>query len=79
MTADDILNRAGKILHDETGVLWPKSTLLGHLNDGQNEIVGVRPESSTVMAVVQLEPGVKQTIPAGGIRIVDMIKNRVGV
>lgn len=77
LTAGEILSRVSKTLLDEAGIYWPQDKLMQHLNDGQLEIVNVHPEIATRIKVVQLETGAKQTVPSDGIRIVEIIKNRV--
>jgi hypothetical protein len=74
-TAGDVTGRAAEILKDEMGILWPQSSLLEHVNDGQREIVNVRPEAATRVVVAQLDAGDQQTLPADGVRLVDIPRN----
>lgn len=74
-SADEVLGRVRDILMDEGGIYWPVENLLEFLNDGQREIVNVRPDAMTVVVVAQLDPGDRQTIPTDGIRFVEMPRN----
>jgi len=76
--ASDIVNRARKIIQDDTGIRWPDAECLDWLNDGQREIVLLRPEANVVNATVALIAGTKQTIPATGIQLLDIVRNMVG-
>jgi len=73
--AKDILTRASTIVNDTTSVRWPESELLNWLNDAQREIVNQRPDSNAVNVSHPLIAGTKQTIPAGGIRLLDVTRN----
>ena len=76
MQANIILGRAYVLLNDITNIRWPATELLGYLNDGQRQIVVYRPDASVSNATVALVAGsTKQTIPAGGIRVIDVVRN----
>jgi hypothetical protein len=75
LTADDVLSRASEILLDETRILWPEAKLLAHLNDAQREIVNLRPDAGAQVDAVRLDTGVKQTLPTGSLRLLDMPRN----
>lgn len=75
ITAQTQVERARIIIQDDTGVRWPDSELLGWLNDGQREIVVLKPDSSVNNENLQLVEGTKQEIPAAGISLVDVIRN----
>lgn len=75
ITAQQIVDRAGLILQDVTNVRWQESELLGWLNDGQRQVVELRPEAFAVNEALQLIAGTKQGIPATGIRLLDVVRN----
>lgn len=75
LTAADIFRRARRILFDPTGVRWPDSELLSYLNDAQNAIVQYRPEAYAVNAPLLLTSGTRQRIPAGGNRLLRVMRN----
>jgi hypothetical protein len=76
ITGQNIVNRAAIVLQDTTGVRWPQTDeLLLWLNDGQREIVLRKPDAYAQNAVVALVAGTKQSIPATGIQLLDVIRN----
>jgi hypothetical protein len=78
MKAKSIVDRAGIILHDTTKVRWLEAELLGWLNDAQREVVLLRPDASITNDNVNLIAGTKQSLPASGIRVMDVVRNTDG-
>jgi len=76
--ASSIISSARNVFHDSTGVRWPDSECLEWLNNGQRAIVNLRPEASVLNETMVLVAGTKQTIPASGIQLIDVIRNMVG-
>lgn len=76
ITAQAIIDKAQIILQDTTAVRWSESELLGWLNDGQREIVALRPDAYSKIANVTCVAGTKQSIPTSdGLRLLDVIRN----
>jgi hypothetical protein len=75
VTAEAILGRAATIIQDETGTRWPPEELLKWLNDGQREVVMLKPDAYAQNESVALVSGTKQTIPANGIALIDVVRN----
>lgn len=75
MLASDIINRARIVLNDADGVRWLDAELLNWINDGQRVIALVRPDASVANSSVALSVGTKQTIPADGLRLLDVVRN----
>lgn len=76
ITGTNIVERAAIVLQDTTGVRWPQTEeLLLWLNDGQREIVLRKPDAYAQNEVVALVAGTKQSIPAAGIQLLDVIRN----
>lgn len=76
ITAQAIVNKVQIILQDTTGIRWPDSTeLLGWLNDGQREVLVYKPNACVVNKSVALSAGTKQTLPADGIQLIDVVRN----
>jgi hypothetical protein len=73
--ASAILTKAKTIVQDSTGVRWQTSELLGWLNDGQRAVVSLKPDASVKNIAVALTVGSKQTIPADGIVMIDVVRN----
>lgn len=72
LTAQHLLDRVQTHLVDEGGDTWGRAELRNLLTDAQRELVGLRPEVYTVTEAVQLEPGVRQQVPQGGVWLVDV-------
>lgn len=70
-----LLVRAGDLLQDVTNIRWTQDEMLRWVNDGQREIVLQRPEASAVNGPVLLAAGTKQTLPALGLRLLDLPRN----
>lgn len=73
--ASDIITRAQTIVQDTTGVRWPSSELLQWLNDGQREVVNIKPSATAFNTVVNLQPGTLQQIGAGNLSLLRVIRN----
>ncbi|QRE00594.1 hypothetical protein [Pseudomonas phage Itty13] len=68
----EVLKRAGIILNDDQFVRWTKEELIGWINDGAAEIVIRRPSAHAITETVELQAGVLQRIPVGGIQLLDI-------
>lgn len=75
MLASEIISRAQTLLQDAAGTRWTSSELLKWISDGQRVIALVRPDSCSTHAAITLVAGTKQTLPAGGLRLLDVIRN----
>ena len=75
ITAQSIIDKAEIILQDTTNVRWPLAELLGWLNDGQREIVALRPDTFVKIASVALIAGTRQAIPSDGYQLVKITRN----
>jgi hypothetical protein len=75
VAVNDIVDKAEIILQDTTNTRWPASELIGWLNDAQLEIVLQKPEASITNESVAMTAGTKQSLPASGIQLIDVIRN----
>lgn len=75
MKASRVIGQARILLKDADAVRWTDAELLGWLNGAQLQIVAVRPDAKATKADLTLEEGVEQRIPAGGTRLLDVIRN----
>lgn len=75
ITGQQIIYRAEIILQDTTNVRWPEAELTYWLNDAQRAIVLIKPDASAVNAAVICVAGAKQSIPAAGVQLLDIIRN----
>lgn len=73
--AGDVLQRAGIILNDEDFVRWTKAELFAWLNDAACEVVIRRPAARAVTGEITLAAGALQQLPAGGIELLDVVRN----
>jgi hypothetical protein len=73
--AGEVLDKVEIILVDETNVRWSEDELLGWLNDGQREVVIYKPDATATCEAVELVAGVKQTLPTGGLGLLDVTRN----
>jgi hypothetical protein len=49
--------------------------LLGWLNDGQREVVILKPNSHVKNLAVRMTAGTKQSLPADGVQLIDVVRN----
>lgn len=70
-----VLSRVAVLLQDPTNIRWPQSELVDWLNDGQREVVLLKPNAFVKNVSVQLAAGTKQALPADGLSLVDMPRN----
>lgn len=75
LTADDVVTRVEFLLSDAGNVHWTSPEIVGYINDAQLEIVAVRPDAAARSEAVQLAAGVKQSLPTGGVFLMDVIRN----
>lgn len=78
LTAKSILRRVVDTLQDTTSVRWPIAELVRYLNDGQREILVYRPDALNVTSTLTLATGARQTLPANGAKLLDVIRNTSG-
>ena len=79
LTAKNIIDRASMIIQDLTNVRWPLSELVNWINDARREIAVVRPDIySEVKSDFSCTSGAKQTLPTGGLRLMDVPRNASG-
>ncbi|WP_328186903.1 phage adaptor protein [Marinobacter sp. OP 3.4] len=71
-TAGTICNQAATTLFDDTHVRWALAELVGHLSGAQRDVVMLKPAAYTMNQAVQLAPGTVQSLPDGGVALVDI-------
>lgn len=76
--ASAVITKARDILQDSTAVRWLDAEALRWLNEGQRYIALHRPDASATIANITLVVGTKQTLPASGLRLLD-VKRNMGV
>lgn len=78
-TAQSIVRDAQILLQDPDGIRWGAPELVGHLNDGQREILVLRPDLLTIGATLALAAGARQVLPSNCHQLVDIPRNTSGV
>jgi hypothetical protein len=79
ISAQSVVRRVVETLQDKTSIRWPVAELVRYLNDGQREIALYRPDSMVTNATVELDPAnSKQSIPANGSKLIEVIRNTDG-
>ena len=76
MLCSDVMAAIRRTLNDEDKVTFPDSVVLAALNEALSALVLYRADASATTSVVQLAPGTRQSIPADGIRLIRLIRNR---
>lgn len=74
-TAGNLIDQAAKVLQDETNIRWQRPELLDWLNAGQREVTMYKPDASSVVGTISLVAGSLQTIPTGGLKVLDVTRN----
>jgi hypothetical protein len=75
LPAASILSRAARLIVDETGIRWSQQELLDYLNDCRREMCVARPDLFATVATQQLLAGSRQSLPADGTRLIDVVRN----
>lgn len=75
LTAAYTIDKAELILQDTTNIRWSEAELLGWFNDGQREIVMVRPDTYVQTVSHPLVAGTRQTIPSNGYQLIKVVRN----
>lgn len=78
VAAKDIIWAAQDQLKDLAGDRWPAKELVQHLNDGQRDIVALRPDTVAATVELALVPGPKQRVPDDCSRLIDIPRNTGG-
>ena len=78
IAAQSIIRRCVETLQDTTSVRWPVNELVRYLNDGQREIVLHRPDAMVTNASHALSAGTRQSIPANGAKLIEVVRNTGG-
>lgn len=73
----DIYDRVVDLLldKDRSQPRWPDEELVRWINDSRMAIITRRPQACSQIATVALVSGTKQTIPADGVVLLDVIRN----
>lgn len=75
MQASDVIDDVRKTLNDNSEIRWTTDELISYLNAAMLQVALVRPDASAKTEAIQLVAGTKQSIPSGGLRLLDVIRN----
>lgn len=75
IAASAVLSTVSTLIQDTTNVRWPQAELLTYLNDGQREVAIYKPNASITNGNIVLAAGTKQSLPATGLVLVDVVRN----
>jgi len=78
MQASVVIGKAERILADEGNDHTSAAAMLGWFNSAQRLVVMMRPDAKTLRYVILLQEGPHQTIPAGGLRLIKLVRNQDG-
>jgi hypothetical protein len=75
ITVSSLLGKVAILLTDTTYTRWTQDELLGWLNDGQRELVALKPNAYVKLTAAQLVAGTRQSLPSDGFELVDVVRN----
>jgi hypothetical protein len=75
VTVRHIADLAEDLLQDEDNDRWTENDIVNWYNISAREIVSIRPDANPIVESILLASGTKQDIPAGGISMIDAIRN----
>lgn len=75
INAKNLLDRARRLIQDETSVRWPLPELRLWLNDALREIAVIKPTAFSDSIVFVLAPGTHQRLPDGYFSIMRVVRN----
>lgn len=76
--ASDVLRGVITELQDDTNVRWTIPELCRYFNDGQRALATARPDATVTTATLALSAGSRQALPAGGKKLLDVVRNTGG-
>ncbi|PXW43467.1 hypothetical protein DFO54_111153 [Erwinia sp. AG740] len=74
ITINDVIGRANAQLVDAHWLRWSKSELLDYFNDAINAIIIIRPDAGASIEAFACEPGTRQQLPDGALRLLEVIR-----
>jgi len=73
--ASTLMEECASDLLDPDYDRWDEDDWLKYLNAGERQLVYLKPSSYTISTAFQLVEGIRQSIPSGGIELVDITRN----
>lgn len=75
LTATAVIDRVSTLLQDTDNIRWPVAELLLWISDAQREVGSYKPDALVITGAVPLVAGTKQSLPANGIALIDVVRN----
>lgn len=76
VTVNSLIEKASRIIQDQSNIRWPQAEWLADLNDAQREVVLYKPQASVKNVSVPLTAGqTKQTLPGDAIQLIEVVRN----
>lgn len=75
ITAQNIFDRVGLIVNENTPVRWLAAEMLKWLNDGQRVICVLKHDACSITEAIKQVRGTKQTLPSGSFQLLDIPRN----
>lgn len=76
--ASSIITNLRSVLKDPSpGATWSDATLLARINEAERAIVALKHEAYPVRSGLSLVAGTKQSLPAGGVALMEVYENTV--
>lgn len=72
---NDVVTRVGQLLQDTTHIRWPLAEKLQYITDAVREVCFYKPDACVKTSVANLVAGTRQTIPAEGTTLIDVVRN----
>jgi hypothetical protein len=79
IAASYIFSQVTRETNDDTAIRWTMPELAGYFNDGQRDISMHRPDAMNTRVSHALVAGAKQSLPAGGEKLIDINNNTSGL
>lgn len=73
-TVAEIIGRVNTQLLDTLMLRWPLAELCDYYNDAVRAVILARPDAGAVVETLACVPGSRQSLPAGALRIIDVIR-----
>lgn len=74
----EVFRRVRHLIQDGAAVRWPNEELLLWLGDAQRDLVVFKPDAGATVAAFTCAAGTRQTLPAGGVQLLDIPRNLTG-
>jgi hypothetical protein len=75
ISGENINTKLTILLQDSANVRWTKEEVCGWINSAQREILIYKPNANPITGNIATVIGTKQTLPVGGIQLLDISRN----